>query len=230
MADLFNSVISTESTTTITVWGFVLCVLAALVFGIIIAIVFQYKNVFTKSFIMSIAILPAVVCVVIMMVNGSIGAGIAVAGAFSLIRFRSVPGTAKEISAIFIAMAAGLACGMGYIGYGLLFTVIISIVVLILEKINFGVNKSSNKNQIFRITIPEDLDYINVFDDLFIKYANKSELQKVKTTNMGSMYKLTYSVELKNNVNEKEFIDELRTRNGNLEISSSIEAMNTDNL
>ena len=230
MADLFNSVISTESTTTITVWGFVLCVLAALVFGIIIAIVFQYKNVFTKSFIMSIAILPAVVCVVIMMVNGSIGAGIAVAGAFSLIRFRSVPGTAKEISAIFIAMATGLACGMGYIGYGLLFTVIISIVVLILEKINFGVNKSSNKNQIFRITIPEDLDYINVFDDLFIKYANKSELQKVKTTNMGSMYKLTYSVELKNNVNEKEFIDELRTRNGNLEISSSIEAMNTDNL
>jgi len=212
------------------VWGFVLCVLAALVFGIIIAIVFQYKNVFTKSFIMSIAILPAVVCVVIMMVNGSIGAGIAVAGAFSLIRFRSVPGTAKEISAIFIAMATGLACGMGYIGYGLLFTVIISIVVLILEKINFGVNKSSNKNQIFRITIPEDLDYINVFDDLFIKYANKSELQKVKTTNMGSMYKLTYSVELKNNVNEKEFIDELRTRNGNLEISSSIEAMNTDNL
>jgi len=212
------------------VWGFVLCVLAALVFGIIIAIVFQYKNVFTKSFIMSIAILPAVVCVVIMMVNGSIGAGIAVAGAFSLIRFRSVPGTAKEISAIFIAMAAGLACGMGYIGYGLLFTVIISIVVLILEKTNFGVNKSSNKNQIFRITIPEDLDYINVFDDLFIKYANKSELQKVKTTNMGSMYKLTYSVELKNNVNEKEFIDELRTRNGNLEISSSIEAMNTDNL
>lgn len=230
MLNIFDSLISTETTTTITVTGFVLCMLSAIVFGLIISKVFQYKNISSKSFLVTLAILPAVVCVVIMMVNGSIGAGIAVAGAFSLIRFRSVPGTAKEISAIFIAMATGLACGMGYVGYGLIFTVIISLVIIVLEATDFGNNSALENNKIIRITIPEDLNYGEVFDEVFEKYTNTYKLEKVKTSNMGSMFKLSYSVELKENSKEKDFIDELRIRNGNLEISSSIQSASNSTL
>lgn len=230
MLNLFDSLISTETTTVITVTGFILCLLSAIVFGLITSKVFQYKNITSKSFLITLAILPAIVCVVIMMVNGSIGAGIAVAGAFSLIRFRSVPGTAKEISAIFVAMATGLACGMGYIGYGFIFVIIISFVNIILEATNFGNNSRLENKKIIKITTPEDLNYAEVFDEIFEKYANTYKLDQVKTTNMGSLFKLSYSVELKDTKKEKEFIDELRIRNGNLEISSSIQSARNSTL
>jgi uncharacterized membrane protein YhiD involved in acid resistance len=210
--------------------AFSLCILASLVLGIIFATSIQFRNVVSKSFAVTIAILPAVVCVVIMMVNGSIGAGIAVAGTFSLVRFRSVPGTAKEIAAVFISMAIGLACGMGNIGYGAVFTFITIIAILVLENTKFGESKNTRINKTLRITIPEDLDYTDVFDDVFEEYTSSYQLIGVKTTNLGSLFKLSYNLTLKNAHEEKEFIDKLRVRNGNLEISCSSVATSNNGL
>lgn len=195
---------------------FMLCVGTALIVGMFIALVYTYKTSYTKSFVVTLATLPAVVCMIIMMVNGNLGVGVAVAGTFSLVRFRSIPGTAKEIGAIFIAMGTGLAAGMGYIGYALLFAVIVNVVILIYTASSIGDTKSNQRTM--RITIPEDLDYSGVFDDLFSNYTSKSELLSVKTASMGSLFKLTYDIMLTNPEKEKDFIDELRCRNGNLEI------------
>jgi uncharacterized membrane protein YhiD involved in acid resistance len=162
-----------------------------------------------------------------MMINGSIGTGIAVAGAFSLIRFRSIPGTAREIFAIFVAMAIGLVCGMGNIPYALVFTAIISVGILLLENTKFGESGNMAKHKILRITIPEDLDYSEIFQDLFEDFTSSYKLTRVKTTNLGSMFKLSYDIVLKDPHEEKEFVDQLRVRNGNLEISCSI--MSTSN-
>ena len=165
--------------------------------------------------------LPAVVCVVIMMVNGNIGAGVAVAGVFGLVRFRSVPGTAREIGIIFLAMGAGLIAGMGYLAYALLFTVIMCVVLLVYNHLDFGTKKNAALYKTMRITIPEDLDYTNVFEEIFPAYAREWELTQVKTTNMGSMFRLTYNLTLRDAALEKELIDKLRIRNGNLEITVS---------
>lgn len=181
----------------------------------------MYNTRYTKSFAVTLAILPAIVCVIIAMVNGSVGAGIAVAGAFSLVRFRSVPGTAKEICAIFLAMATGLATGMGYLGLAAAFTAVLSLVILLTSRFDFGTKKNAGRYKSIRIVIPEDLDFTGVFDDLFLEYTSSCELVNVKTTNMGSMFKLTYDVTLKDPDREKELIDKLRCRNGNLEISVS---------
>ena len=190
------------------------------------AFAYMYKTRYTKSFVITLAMLPAVVCVVIMMVNGNVGAGVAVAGAFSLVRFRSVPGTAKEIGTIFMAMGAGLIAGMGYLGYASLFTIILCAVFIVYNRLDFGTKKKAAIYKTFVIVIPEDLDYTSVFDDIFDEYTRAYELVNVKTTNMGSMFKLTYDVELKSGLNEKEMIDKIRCRNGNLEISVSRQVNN----
>jgi len=220
---LFTGIFDTTATTGIAIESFLACLGAAIIVGIVIALFYTYKNKYTKSFIATLAILPAIISVVIMMVNGNIGAGVAVAGAFSLVRFRSVPGTAKEIGAIFLAMAAGLAMGMGYIGYSALFVVVVGTVGIILTELKFGEKESPICEKILRITIPEDLDYAGVFDDLFNEYTMQHQLATVKTTNMGSLFKLTYNITLKDTGKEKELIDKLRCRNGNLEISSSLQ-------
>lgn len=189
---------------------------AALIIGFMIALVHMYKSSYTKSFVVTVAVLPAVVAMVIMMVNGSIGAGIAVAGTFSLVRFRSAPGSAKEIAAVFLAMAAGLACGMGFLLYALLFVAIILTAILLYSLSKFG--SQSSKARTMTVTIPEVLDYTDVFDDLFKKYTDEYKLTQMKTSNMGSLFKLTYSLKLKSEATEKDFVDEIRCRNGNLEI------------
>jgi len=181
----------------------------------------MYRSRYTKSFVVTLAMLPAVVCVVIMMVNGNIGAGVAVAGAFSLVRFRSVPGTAKEISMIFLAMGSGLICGMGYLGFAILFTVIMCIISILYNHLDFGSKKNAAIYKTLNVTIPEDLDYTNVFEEVLSEYTNSCELIRVKTTNMGSLFRLTYNITLKDALKEKEMIDKLRCRNGNLEISIS---------
>lgn len=213
---MFESILEIEATTIIGLSDFVICVGAALIIGMFIAVVYTYKTRYTKSFVVTLATLPSVVCMIIMMVNGSLGVGVAVAGAFSLVRFRSIPGTAKEIGAIFIAMGTGLATGMGYIGFAFLFSIIINSVILIYTASSIGDGDSNQRTM--RITIPEDLDYTNIFDDLFSSYTCKSELISVKTTSMGSLFRITYDIRLTNSNKEKEFIDELRCRNGNLEI------------
>lgn len=181
----------------------------------------MYRTRYTKSFVVTLALLPAVVCVVIMMVNGNVGTGVAVAGAFSLVRFRSVPGTAKEIGTLFLAMGAGLISGMGYIGYSLLFTIIMCAVFMLYNGIEFGSKKNAAAYKTISVTIPENLDYTDVFEDVFEAYTRSCELVNVKTTNMGSMFRLTYDIVLKDIPKEKELIDKLRCRNGNLEINIS---------
>lgn len=227
---LFSGVFNTTTTESIAVPQFLLCIAVALIIGIFLALVYTYKSKYTKGFVVTLALLPAVVCVVIMMVNGNVGAGVAVAGAFSLVRFRSVPGTAKEIGTIFLAMGAGLICGMGYLGYAVLFSLILGCAMLLLNKFNLGADKRLETDRILRITIPEDLNYTGAFDDLFEKYTEKSEVISVKTANMGSLFKIKYNITLKNAEDEKDFIDDLRCRNGNLEISMARQEMTGNEL
>lgn len=221
MNTLFQGVFDTSLTSVIGVGDFLLCIGVSLIIGVFLAAVYTYKNRYTQSFILTLALIPAVVCVVIMMVNGNVGAGVAVAGAFSLVRFRSVPGTAKEICAIFLAMAAGLITGMGYLAFGVLFAVILSAFMILYARLGIGSKNSMQSDKTLQIVIPENLDYNGVFDEVMSKYTQKAELEMVKTTNMGSLFKLTYHVVLKDVALEKEFIDKLRCRNGNLEISLS---------
>ena len=206
MNTLFQGVFEEATeTTSLQVGDFLICLLAALVIGFFLAVISTYKTNFSQSFFLTLALLPAVTCVVIMMVNGNVGAGIAVAGAFSLVRFRSAPGSAKEICAIFLAMGAGLILGMGYIGYAALFTIILSAVMFFYQMLGVGTKKNVPQEKTLHVTIPENLDYETVFDEILEEYASSHELTNVKTTNMGSLFKLTFSITLKEIGREKEF-------------------------
>ena len=220
-ADFFRGLFDTDLTTVIAPSDFLLCVFCALVIGLILAAFYMYRTRYTKSFVATLALLPAVVCVVIMMVNGNVGTGVAVAGAFSLVRFRSVPGSAKEIGAIFLAMGTGLIVGMGYLGYAFLCAIVLGLASALYARLDFGARKRAVLYKTLHITIPEDLDYTDVFEPILKAYTSASELTQVKTTNMGSLFKLTYDLTLRNSDKEKEMIDQLRCRNGNLEISIS---------
>ena len=218
MEAIFKGIFDSELTQVIGVGDFLLCIGVSLALGLLMAAAYVWKNDHTRSFLITLALLPAVVCVVIMMVNGNIGAGVAVAGAFSLVRFRSAPGSAKEIVTIFIAMGAGLITGMGYLGFAALFTLIMCVVFIVYNLLASGGAKFDAVNKTIKITVPEDLDYTGAFDDIFVEFTKKKELIKVKTTNMGSMFRLTYNVVLKDATKEKDMIDRIRERNGNLEI------------
>lgn len=208
-------------TDVIAVSDFLLCVGCSLLIGLFLAAVYMYRTRCTKSFVATLALLPAVVCVVIMMVNGNVGAGVAVAGAFSLVRFRSVPGSAKEIGAIFLAMGTGLVAGMGYLGYAFLFALVLGSVSWLYTYLNFGNSKSSALHRTLTITIPENLNYTDAFTEIFDRFTSEHELIRVKTTNLGSLFRLTYNLTLLDGDEEKEMIDQLRCRNGNLEIALS---------
>ena len=177
----------------------------------------NYNKITTKTtpnFLLTLAILPTLVQVIILLINGNLGTSLAVAGAFSLVRFRSIPGNSKEIISVLWAMAIGLALGMGYVVYGVIITIIVALLVIGLSKLVYKVQDMSERK--LKILIPENLDYEEIFDDIFEKYTNKIELIKVKTTNMGSMYELIYMVNMKPKQKEKEFMDEIRCRNGNM--------------
>ncbi len=208
----FTSIIAEK----ITLSSFCICSLVSIIAGLLIALTHAFKNKSSGSFLMTLALIPFIVQVIIMLVNGNIGTGVAVAGAFALIRFRSVPGSAREITAIFITMAVGLATGTGFIAVAIITTVVLCVLVLLYSLVK-GINSCDEVREL-KIVIPEDLNYNNVFDDLFLKYTKKAELVNVKTTNMGSLFKLHYKIVLKDLSLEKEMIDELRCRNGNLDI------------
>ena len=216
----FKGIFDNGLTQTIGVGDFLLCLGVSLLLGLFVAAAYMLEREHTKSFLLTLALLPAVVCVVIMMVNGNIGAGVAVAGAFSLVRFRSAPGSAKEIVTIFLAMGAGLIAGMGYLGFAALFTVVMCAMFTVYNLLAENA-KSEALQKTVKITIPEDLDYPNVFEEVFSEYTKKCELVKVKTVNMGSMFRLTYDITLKDLSLEKQMIDRIRERNGNLEIMIS---------
>lgn len=205
-----------------TLSAFLICLFGAIVLGVLTALVFSVRSKPSGPLVLAVAVLPAIVTLVIMMVNGNIGAGLAVAGTFSLVRFRSAPGTARDIVALFMATAIGLACGMGFVGIAALFFVVMAVFVLALTFLRFG--EISRSYRQLRITIPENLDYDGLFDDLFKRYTTRHELVRVKTTNMGTLYELTYEIYLKGGDVSKKFIDEIRCRNGNLNISCSHQA------
>lgn len=226
MSDIFSSILSdTTGLASVDIVDFLICTAASLVLGFIAACIHMYKNKYNKSFVVTLALLPAVVQLVIMLVNGNLGAGLAVMGAFALVRFRSIPGSAKDIAAVFFSMAIGLATGMGFIVIAALFTAIIGLVTIIYNSVSFGQPKTTTQQ--LRITIPEDLDYQDVFDSTFDAYTLQYDLVRQQTSNMGSLYKLCYNVQLKPTTNPKDFMDELRTRNGNLEIALGHEVFKT---
>lgn len=208
--------------------SFLACSLVSLILGVVTACAYAYKSTYHHSFVQLLAVLPVMVQVVIMLVNGNIGTGVAVMGAFSLIRFRSVPGGAREISSIFLTMAIGLATGMGYLALAALFTCLTCLAIFLLAGLDFGGKQDLDRN--LRITIPEALDYEEVFQDLLDNYTSKWELVSVRTANMGSLYKLCYRVKLKRGIREKALLDDLRCRNGNLEISCSRIVANEESL
>ena len=179
MNTLFRGIFDNSAIQTVSVGDFLLCIAVSLVIGIFLAAVYTYKNRYSQSFIMTLAMIPAVVCVVIMMVNGNVGAGVAVAGAFSLVRFRSVPGTAKEICAIFLAMGAGIITGMGYLAYGVLFALVLGGVMFLYTALDLGSRKKADEKTL-KITIPESLDYADVFEEVMEKYTVRHELVSVK--------------------------------------------------
>ncbi|MBC1457627.1 DUF4956 domain-containing protein [Listeria newyorkensis] len=201
------------------VWQIIMYSGASVLLGILVACVHMYRNTYSQSFIVTLTILPILVQSVIMLVNGNVGTGIAVLGAFSLIRFRSVAGGAREISSIFWSMGIGLATGMGYIMYALIFSAFVAVVLIVLTRTRFG-SKSKVAERSLRISIPEDIDYANLFDDLLQSYGYEISLEQVRTTNMGSLMELRYYIKLKNVEQEKELIDAIRTKNGNLPVIS----------
>ena len=210
---MLNSIIPAEG---LTLSAFLICSAVSLVLGIGAAFVGSFRSRSTPSFAVTLAILPAAVQVVIMLVNGNLGAGVAVAGAFGLVRFRSAPGTAREIGVLLLAMAIGLATGMGYIGLALLSFVLIGGALFVLTVLRFGQHGADER--VLKITIPENLDYDGLFDDLFACYTRSHEIIRVKTSNMGTLYELEYRIVLPGGAVPKEFLDALRCRNGNLNI------------
>ena len=214
---MLTSILETTTTTSLSYSQMALCTVGSLVLGLIISLCYIYcSEKHSKSFVITLAALPVLVQAVIMMVNGNLGTGVAIMGAFSLIRFRSVAGSAREIGAVFFAMTVGLATGMGYIGFAFIVTVVVSLLFVLLTKIGYGENNAADKH--LKITIPENLNYRGLFDDLFDEYLVTSTLEKVKTTNLGSMFEVSYLVKFKNENAEKDFIDAVRVRNGNLPI------------
>ena len=204
---------------TISVGPAVLSIAAAVILGLIIGISYMMackKDGYGKNFIVGLVLLPAIVAVVILLIGSNVARAFSMAGAFALVRFRSAPGNAKDIAVVFFTMAAGLACGLGYVTFAILFVVIIALVMVVLSLSGFG-GRNSGYRQL-KVTIPENLNYTDAFDDLFDKYVTSRELRRVKTTNMGTLFELTYNVKMKNNVNEKQFIDEIRVKNSNLNI------------
>ncbi len=214
---MFESILA--STSTVSAGEFVICTCISLGLGIVIAFIHTLKNEYSKNMLLALVALPAIIQSVIMLVNGNVGTGIAVMGAFSLVRFRSTPGNAREITSIFLATASGLAMAMGYVGYAAALILVIGAMTVIISLLGFAQPCAGTK--ILKILIPENLDYTTIFDDLLEKYTSKASLERVKSTNMGSLFELQYNIVLRSGMNEKEFLDELRVRNGNLSITLS---------
>lgn len=213
--NIIDSLFNPYNTTTISVDIFIVCLISSLISGLIISLCYRYKNNNSKSFTISIGLLPTIIAIIIMTVNGNIGTSVAVAGSFSLIRFRSSPASGIQLTTIFITLASGLLIGSGYIFYGLFVSLVLSVIIMLYN----GIVKNKSHNKTLQITISENMNYNEVFDSVLKQYTNHYQLVQVKTSNMGSLFRLTYNLSLKNLKDQKEMIDQLRCRNGNLEIS-----------
>lgn len=223
---MFDSIIN--SSVSFDFPGAMICILCSLILGIIIALAYKIQDKASKNFLVSLTVMPVIVQIVIMLVNGNLGAGVAIMGAFSLIRYRSAPGSAKEIAAVFLSMAIGICTGMGYVAFGAVMTLIICGVLILFSKTAL-LGKSGSEKQL-KVTIPENLDYSGIFDDIFEKYTLANSLEKVKTVNLGSMYELVYRITEKDEKQEKQMLDEIRCRNGNLTVICGKVPVNSESL
>lgn len=212
---MFNSIFD-STTTGLSIATGLICAGVALLLGVIIAITHMKTSQTTKGFLTTLATLPLLVMAVMIMINGNLGTSIAILGAFSLIRFRSIQGRAKDLLSVFFAMMVGLACGMGHVLFAAVITVIAVIAIILFTYTHFL--EPNKKQRVLKIMVPEDLDYEEVFDEIFAKYTSRVDLVQMKTMNMGSLYKLTYDITMKNGVKEKEFLDEIRVKNCNLKV------------
>ena len=222
MQSIFNSIIGSS----FSLGSFLICLASALVCGLVICLAASFRNNTSKSFRTSLLLIPMIVTTVILMVNGSIGTGIAVAGTFSLVKFRSIPGDAKQIVSIFLAVASGLACACGYVALAVLFTLIVSAAMCLIA----AVPMADDRKLMLQVMVPESVDYMNDFNDVFDKYTKKHGLTKVKTVQMGSLYKLWYTMEMKDGSKIREFMDEIRCRNSNLEVITCSALENSEEL
>ncbi len=216
--DIFASP-SAQAITDITLGQFCICVGAALVIGFLISLVYIFchrKEGYSQSYVFTIIMLPTIVSLILLLINTTAGA-LSLAGAFTLVRFRSVPGDPKDIAYIFFSMAAGVACGIGYIGFAVVFFLVLGVVMFVLSEMNFGGCKT--RHMTLKITIPENLDYQGVFDPVLSRYTRFHKLRRVKTTNFGTLFELIYSVDVSEDIDQKKFIDELRALNGNMTIN-----------
>ena len=212
---MFNSIFD-STTTGLSITTGLICAGVALLLGVIIAITHMKTSQTTKGFLTTLATLPLLVMAVMIMINGNLGTSIAILGAFSLIRFRSIQGRAKDLLSVFFAMMVGLACGMGHVLFAVVITIISVIAIAFFTYTHFL--EPNKKQRVLKIMVPEDLDYEEVFDEIFAKYTSRVDLVQMKTMNMGSLYKLTYDITMKNGVKEKEFLDEIRVKNCNLKV------------
>ena len=222
------SLFSSIFTSTFTVGQFLIALCASMVLGFVLSIYYMFHNTYSKSFVPSLILIPAIECVVIIMINGNMGAGIAVAGSFALIRFRSARGSAKDLTAIFMAMAIGIICGTGYIGIAVLFTLIVCVIGMLLSLVRFG--ECDGKMRYLKITVPENMNYDEAFEEVFNKYCSNYELEKVKTLSLGSLFRVEYSIVMRDVSKLREMINELRIRNNNLEIVCGKEAISKEEL
>ena len=222
------SLFSSIFTSTFTLGQFLIAVLASMVLGFVVSIYYMFRNTYSKSFVPSLILIPAIECVVIIMINGNMGTGIAVAGSFALIRFRSARGSAKDLTAIFMAMAIGIICGTGYIGIAVLFTLIVCVVGMFLSFVKYG--ECDVKLRYLKITVPENLNYDEVFEEVLNNYCSDYEIEKVKTLSLGSLFRVDYSIVMKDTSKIKAMIDDLRIRNNNLEIVCGKEAVSKEEL
>lgn len=212
---MFNTIFDSTSASLSITTGLI-CAAVALLLGVVIAITHMKTTQTTKGFLVTLATLPLLVMAVMIMINGNLGTSIAILGAFSLIRFRSIQGHAKDLLSVFFAMMVGLACGMGHILFAVVITAIAVVAILFFSKTSFL--EPNRRERVLKIVIPEDLDYEEVFDEIFAKYTSRISLAQMKTMNMGSLYKLTYNVTMKPGVKEKDFLDDIRVKNCNLKV------------
>lgn len=217
---MLETIISSTTGESFTLTNTLLILSASIILGLIISLVYiknNEKNTYSNGFALSLVMLPVIISIIILLVGNNVARAFSLAGAFSIIRFRSAPGDPKDITYVFFTLAVGLACGMGFIGYSFIFTVILCLLTLILTKFKFATPKSSLSR--LKITVPEDLNFEGVFEEILTKYTNSYKIETVKTRDFGALFELHYILNLKKDVSQKELLDELRVRNGNLNIS-----------
>ena len=222
MNKIFNEVFAFTSSE-ITFQGMIATLATSLLFGFILGVTYlitQKKEGYQRSFIITLVMLPVILSMIIVFVGSNLARAFSLAGTIAVIRYRSVPGDPKDIGYVFFAVGAGLACGVGLFGYGAIFVLVLSVVLVIIEKLNFA--KPSNKRKILKITVSEDMNYQNAFDDILTEYTLDYNLVKIKTTELGSLFELVYHITMDDKINERDFINKLRCVNGNLSIILSV--------